>query len=243
MSQKLSVVVAIALFISLGGQLATAEVTFEWSTVGNPGNAGEDCNGIDGWANVTDLSCGAVSDVYMIGKHEVTNNQYMEFLNAVAKTDTNALYNPLMGSDPRGGITQSGVSGSFTYNIRMNMDNKPVNFVSFLDTMRFVNWLHNGQPIGVQDANTTEAGVYNIDLGFSEVRAAGAKFFIPTENEWYKAAYHQPFADGGDTDDYWLYPTACQPSRPPTLSETSPTLDRTWRTMPSAPSGIPKSVT
>ena len=38
-------------------------------------------------------------------------------------------------------------------------------------------------------------------------RNAGAKWFIPTENEWYKAAYHQPAAQGGDADNYWDYPT------------------------------------
>ena len=42
----------------------------------------------------------------------------------------------------------------------------------------------------------------------SETRRFGPKFFIPTLNEWYKAAYHQPSDDGGDVDDYWLYPTA-----------------------------------
>jgi formylglycine-generating enzyme required for sulfatase activity len=39
------------------------------------------------------------------------------------------------------------------------------------------------------------------------VRNPGARFWIPSENEWYKAAYHQPAAQGGDADDYWLYPT------------------------------------
>ena len=47
-----------------------------------------------------------------------------------------------------------------------------------------------------------------ISDALSETRRLDAKFFIPTENEWYKAAYHQPSADGGDIDDYWLYPTA-----------------------------------
>lgn len=31
---------------------------------------------------------------------------------------------------------------------------------------------------------------------------------MASENEWYKAAYHQPVTQGGDTDNYWLYPTA-----------------------------------
>ncbi len=35
-------------------------------------------------------------------------------------------------------------------------------------------------------------------------RDAGAKWFIPTENEWYKAAYHK---NDGPTNHYWSYPT------------------------------------
>lgn len=176
---------------------ASAEITFAWATVGNPGNAADPISGI-----------GSVANEYRIAKHEVTNDQYAAFLNAVAPTDTNSLYSIGMGLDPHGGITQNGSSGSFTYSVKANMGNKPVNFVSFFDAMRFVNWLHNGQPTGAQDASTTESGVYTISDGLSETRAVGARFFIPTENEWYKAAYHQPSAQGGDADDYWLYPTA-----------------------------------
>ena len=181
---------------------ASAEVTFGWVTVGNPGNAADPLN------EGVIPGIGSVANTYRIAKHEVTNDQYAEFLNAVAATDTNGLYNPNIGADPRGGITQSGSSGSFTYTVKTNMGNKPVNIVSFFDAMRFVNWLHNGQPTGAQDASTTETGVYTIGTGVSEIRAVDAQFFIPTENEWYKAAYHQPSGQGGDTDDYWLYPTA-----------------------------------
>ncbi len=37
-------------------------------------------------------------------------------------------------------------------------------------------------------------------------RNPGATWVIPTENEWYKAAYYQPAAQGGDSDSYWAYP-------------------------------------
>ncbi len=57
-------------------------------------------------------------------------------------------------------------------------------------------------------------------------RKAGATWVIPTEDEWYKAAYHQPAAQGGDSDDYWLYPTRSntQPSSvaPPGSSAPTP---------------------
>ncbi|MDO8630608.1 MAG: SUMF1/EgtB/PvdO family nonheme iron enzyme [Phycisphaerales bacterium] len=181
---------------------AAGQVTFESVTIGNAGNAADPLN------SGAIAGIGSVGYVYRIAKHEVTNYQYFRFLQRVAATDTNGLYNASMGSDPRGGITQSGSSGSFTYSPKANMRNKPVNYVSFFDAMRFVNWLHNGQPTGAQDASTTEAGVYSISDGVSETRAAGARFFIPTENEWYKAAYHQPSGNGGDSDDYWLYATA-----------------------------------
>jgi len=181
---------------------ASANVTFEFATVGNAGNAADPLNS----GSIPGI--GSVGNDYRIAKHEVTNAQYAEFLNAVAATDTNSLYNTSMDSDPRSGITQSGSSGSFAYSVKANMGNKPVNYVSFFDAMRFVNWLHNGQPTGAQDASTTEDGVYTITDGLSETRAVDAQFFIPTENEWYKAAYHQPSAQGGDADDYWLYPTA-----------------------------------
>ncbi len=190
-----------ALMVCVAGP-ASAQVTFEWATVGNP------CNAADPFISGSIPGIGSVANAYRIAKNEVTNGQYAEFLGAVASTDTNALYNELMDTDPRGGITQSGVSGSFTYAVKTDMGDKPVIWVSFFDAMRFVNWLDNGQPSGVQDASTTEDGVYAISDGVSETRAGDAQFFIPTENEWYKAAYHQPSASGGDADDYWLYPTA-----------------------------------
>jgi formylglycine-generating enzyme required for sulfatase activity len=196
---------------------AFAQVTFEWNTVSYAANP-EDPENSDDIPGI-----GSVANVYRIAKHEVTNSQYAVFLNAVADTDTNDLYNASMGSDPRGGILRSGSSGSFAYTVKADMGNKPVNFVSVFDSMRFVNWLHNGQPSGTQNASTTEDGVYAVSDGTSETRAVDAQFFIPTENEWYKAAYYQPSATGGDTDGYWLYPTASNTT--PTVATANATGD------------------
>jgi len=190
--RPITIAAALACLTVLAGP-AWATVTFNWATVGNAGNAADPTTGF-----------GAVANEYRIAKTEVTNDQYAEFLNAAATSDPNSLYNTNMGvTTQRGGITRSGVSGSFTYAPSANMANKPVNWVSFLDSMRFTNWLHNGQGAG-----STETGVYNVTNGVSETRAANANYFLPSEDEWYKAAYHQPAAQGGDSDDYWLYPTA-----------------------------------
>lgn len=179
-----------------------AEVSFEWAIVGNPGNPPDPLN-----TGLID-TIGTVEETYLISRNEVTNAQYVEFLNAVASTDSNGLFSPNMESNPRGGIVRTGMSGSFAYSTKPNMEDKPVNYVSYLDAMRFVNWLQNGQPSGSQSSSTTESGAYLISDGLSETRMMGADFFIPSENEWYKAAYHQPASAGGDGDDYWLYPTA-----------------------------------
>jgi formylglycine-generating enzyme required for sulfatase activity len=148
---------------------------------------------------------GAVADTYYISKYETTNAQYAEFLNAVASTDTNALYNARMNTSTSGGITQSGSSGSFGYTTKIGFANKPVTFVNFYDSLRFANWLHNGQPTGAQGNATTEDGAYTITsagiAANSITRNAGATVFLTSEDEWYKAAYYDAVSTS-----YFNYP-------------------------------------
>lgn len=163
----------------------SGDVVFDWATVGNPGN------GNDG------IGFGAVAGVYRISKHEVTNDQFVEFLNSVATTDSFGGVDPTLYNSNMD-ITRIGSPGSFSYSVNAGFGPNPVNYVSFFDAMRFVNWLENGQGGG-----GTEAGVYTIGTGLDETRATNATFFLPSENEWYKAAYHDPGAISG----YWDYPT------------------------------------
>ena len=71
---------------------------------------------------------GGVSYVYNIGKYEVTNSQYAEFLNAVAASDPNDLYSSEMGGgwNDIGGITQNGLPDSYTYSVRPDRGDRPV---------------------------------------------------------------------------------------------------------------------
>jgi formylglycine-generating enzyme required for sulfatase activity len=98
-----------------------------------------------------------------------------------------------MGSSHYGGITRSGSEGSYTYGVKAGMGSKPVAYVSFWGALRFANWLNNGQPTGAQDSSTTEDGAYTItEQGIyqnSITRNAEATIFLPSEDEWYKAAY------------------------------------------------------
>jgi formylglycine-generating enzyme required for sulfatase activity len=167
-------------------------VTIDWVTVGDPGNAADD------------TTYGAVADSFQIMKYEFTNQQYTDFLNSVAATDTYSLYNTNMGSNARGGITRSGASGSYTYAVRTNMGDKPVNFVSWFDAARVANWLQNG----ATGTSSTETGAYTLVGGQTSGTApavnSGATFYIPTEDQWYKAAYYK---GGGTNAGYWNYAT------------------------------------
>jgi formylglycine-generating enzyme required for sulfatase activity len=181
---------------------ATWAITIDTVPVGNQGNSNDTATGY-----------GGVGYSYRIGKFEVTVGEYTAFLNAVAKTDTYALYNPSMATNLNiAGISRSGASGSYSYGV-IGSANKPVTYVSWGDAARFANWLHNGQPIGLQVASTTERGAYTLDGATTNAalnavsRNAGAQWFIPSENEWYKAAFHQPTSQGGDIDNFWAYPT------------------------------------
>ncbi len=146
-----------------------------------------------------------VDGSYYVSATEVTNQEYAQFLNAVAAADPNALFSGLMQSDPRGGISRSGSSGSYAYTTKANMGDKPVNFVTWLDAARYANWLHNLRPAGAQGVSTTERGAYDLTVaspGTNAVRGAGATWFLPTDAQWVRTAYHDTWL-GVD----WLYPT------------------------------------
>ncbi len=171
----------------------------EFVTVGNPGNP-PDATGY-----------GSVDYVYLIGKYEITAGQYCEFLNAVAATDTYGLYSESMWTDEYGcKIQRSGSAGNYIYSVAIERFDRPVNYVSWGDAARFCNWLTNGKPTGAQNLSTTEDGSYYLNGATSYgalvavTRKAGARYVIPTEDEWYKAAYHK---NDGATGNYWIYPT------------------------------------
>ena len=189
-SQLVAALFAVLTFIP---NLQAALITIDWVTVGDPGNTADN------------TSYGAVADSFRIMKFEFQNSQYAAFLNAVDPTGTNpnAVYNANMGSNARGGISfTSGAASGSKYAIRTNMGDKPVNYVSWFAAARVANWLQNGQGSG-----STETGAYTLNgatTGNAVAVNLGALYFLPTEDQWYKAAYYK----GGSTNaGYWDYAT------------------------------------
>ena len=137
---------------------------------------------------------GAVGYNYSIGKYEVTNAQWNTFVSeAGAPTG-----NPSNAYDE-----------SAAYGIQ-----QPTNHVSWYEAAQFCNYLTSGDK---------SQGAYQFDNGDftgidrdSAISTYGTAYVIPTEDEWYKAAYCKPddsgystYANGLDTipvaDNGWNY--------------------------------------
>ncbi len=132
-------------------------------------------------------------------------------------TNPNSVYNTNMGSNARGGIrfTSGNASGS-KYAVKTNMGDKPVNYVSWFDAARVSNWLMNG----ATGTSSMETGAYtlnNATSGNAPAVNSGATFYIPTEDQWYKAAYYK---GGGTNAGYWDYATKSD-SAPTAVSATT----------------------
>jgi formylglycine-generating enzyme required for sulfatase activity len=179
-------------------------VIIDWVTVGAPGNAPD----TEVMAADRTTGYGSVPYTYDIGKFLITNAQYATFLNAVAKdSDPYLLYHPcLEGSQcyqVGSGILRTGSLGSYSYAPEPGRERRPVNYVNLFDTLRFANWMNNGQGDG-----DTETGAYTL-LGGTPVptnaatmrRNHGAKIALTSEDEWYKAAYYD-----GTKHVYYDYP-------------------------------------
>lgn len=172
-----------------------ARAVIEWVPIGDPGNDSDPQPA---------GSFGSVDYEYSISKFEITNAEYAIFLNAKAASDPLGLYSPSMESDAHGGILRMGTPGTYSYVAKDGFANKPVNFVSFFDALRFANWIENGEGSG-----STETGAYTL-LGATEtpsngstvVRNPDAEVVVPTQDEWFKAAYYD-----ADLGVYYDYPT------------------------------------
>ena len=173
-------------------------IEIDWVNVMNAGNTPDSRTMSDGTSNY-----GGVVYNYRISKYEITNTQYVEFLNDVASVSNNyGVYHPFMSNDPHGGIIQTSTAQGYTYSVKSGFASKPVVCVDWYDTLRFVNWLNSGD---------TESGAYTLQ-GINTVVAydannmhdPSAQYWLPTEDEWYKAAYYDPTLNDS-AGGYWNY--------------------------------------
>ncbi|QDT60969.1 Formylglycine-generating sulfatase enzyme [Stieleria bergensis] len=160
--------------ITFGSGANKFEMTFV--EIGSPGNA-DDLTGYPSPA-------GKVEYTYQMGKYEVSEDMFTKFNDSQSLTIT---------TDTRG-------------------PNKPVTYVSWNEAARFVNWLNTSQGFQAAYNFTTSVVNNNIDVwssgeawqlgGQNLYRHKDAHYWLPSLDEWYKAAYYNP-----NTGVYGDYPS------------------------------------
>lgn len=192
------------------------------------------------------LPMGSVSLPYRIAKREVTNADYLVFLNAQARpTDPDLLFNDFMNRVAQGiesSTTPLGVILLYRYKDNggfAQIADRPVGNVSYYDAIRFANWFHNDCPDParyVNDVNQeTDRGAYRITpsrvANNTVVRNPDALAFLPNADEWHKAAYYDE-----PTQSYFRYPTSSDASpeclNPAVATANSASCARSYLSLP-----------
>jgi formylglycine-generating enzyme required for sulfatase activity len=222
-SYKLSSMI-LAAFVVLAANAAMADI---FGTGGNQFTI--DFVNISGATNPTSsipmgdgfMFTGVAND-YRMGTYEITNNQWNKFEAGVGGTVTGS---------------QGGYIYSF-YDLGTGATNVPTNYVSWYEAAQFVNYLNtstNHQAAykftGTQGTSDYTFAAWSVtDTGYdarNPYRNKAAKYFLPTENEWVKAAYWngttlqtyatkagQTLFQGNGTNGGWNYYTTHHATSP-----------------------------
>jgi len=196
---------AITALSALLGVPARADIPpdydFGWAVIDHAGNAGYDRDPAS-----FNFGRGSVGYDYRITTDEVTTAQWMEYAN----TFTGKPGVPADFAKPVWwGATLSG--GQYQLRPVANAAMIPVRGISWRDAALYVNWLENGKS---NDYASTQHGVYDAstfgwssDGSFSDqlYHAPGAKFWIPTLDEWIKSVHFDPAKTGG-LGGWWEQP-------------------------------------
>lgn len=180
-----------------------------FSEVGDPGNPAFLYQQIPG-APIRPM--GAVDYTYRIATQEVQGRHWIDFVNA---------YAPYIGGDyflpSYSGITQfAGFQNGVPYYILPPGNENLATATNMRHMVRYCNWLHNGAPTGpnvpqwVFESGAYDTSTFGHDGGITdqEHRSPGARFFLPSLDEWIKGVYWDPNRNGEGEGGYWRYPDA-----------------------------------
>jgi hypothetical protein len=193
----------------------TYEYGIEFVTIGAPGNAPLVTTGR---AN----GRGSVNEEYRIGRFEITTAQWVQFMNAVSmRPQSEAI--PFIS--PPQGIWGARVDSSYSgpgvrYEVIPGQENRGVGNISWRTAAIYCNWLHNNQSTsrsafmnGAYDVSTFGYAVDPIS-GLQDVPTdnfthnAGARFFLPTWDQWLKAVHYDANRFGPGLGGWWDQPNA-----------------------------------
>ncbi len=183
----------------------------DFVTIGQPGNAPWAGNGTLGDRAI---GRGRVDYEYRIGRFEVTTAQWVEFMNAAYDRPANDQIPFMQLPSTWGGASQSPtVPGGRRWRVSQGNDMLPVGNISWRMAAIYCNWLHNDKAL-TRDAFLT--GAYNVStFGYTgpngdqftdqAARSPGARYFIPTWDEWLKATHFDPNRFGQGQPGWWSF--------------------------------------
>ena len=205
-----SVMFSLALGVPFAPTLAgpVPDYDFDWATIGAVGNPGLD-ESIDPFT----LGRGSVDYRYRISKLEITTGQWMEYVNTFStQGDAYADFGRPLNWGAQVDPTYDGPGRRWRLRDVPNAGRLPVTSLTWRQAARYTNWLHNNK-LSSFDAlvtgayDTTTWGWNKVD-GYTddERRLPGAKYWIPTLDEWMKAAHYDPNKNGEGEGGWWLHP-------------------------------------
>ena len=182
----------------------------DFVTIGAPGNRGVLPSEAPIWPFDRWGTFGSVDYEFRITRTEVTNTQYLEFIDTYTKIDGFAAGPGILGS----GLFADGFDpqGNPIIRILPGAAQAPAN-PSWAYAARYANWLHNDKGTELEDFETGayDTSTFGVDPDTGKrtdqlERSPGSKFFIPNLDEWTKAAHYDPDRYGEGQEGYWYYP-------------------------------------
>jgi hypothetical protein len=194
------------------GQLVHAQQTppsydFDFATVGAAGNSA--WGQPDPWNWISGR--GRVDYSYRISRLEITTGQWLEFTNTYSVLGGSWTYfgePAFWGARPDTGYSGPGMRWELDPSVP-EASRLPVAGISWRTAAMYCYWLCNGQATAT---TALETGAYDTStfgsgggLVFTDqwTHNPGAQFWIPTLDEWMKAAYYDPNRFGPGQGGWW----------------------------------------
>ena len=196
----------------MGGPACRADIDpltgIDFVRIGAVGNAAWAGNG----QPVDDaIGRGAVNYEYNIGRLEVTTTEWVDFLNAALDRPVNDRIPFVSVPQFWGGAATSPTNpGGLRFAVRPGQGLLPVGDIDWRMSAVLCNWYHNGKSLdrgaflnGAYDVSTFG---YNGNIFTDQLaHTPGARYWIPTWDEWLKAAHYDPNKNGQGQGGWWVY--------------------------------------
>jgi formylglycine-generating enzyme required for sulfatase activity len=179
--------------VTFGGNGVGQSFGMDFVTIGNPGNAA------DTDLTAAPLNAGSVGRTYDINTFEVSRAMITAY-----NANPGVVLITMQDMSAGAGGSNNGGNGV----------DRPATGITWNEAARFVNWLNTqkGFAPAYKYANSTittnlTPWTANDTLDYdasNPYRSKRSNFFLPSFNEWYKAAYYDPSANSG-AGGYWDY--------------------------------------